>query len=612
MTSTPERQKIYHLSSPIAERGFTVYRHASHPELDLINGREPYRYGMFEGSVTYDKVLATSEIPFEPVFVQNYQEAAEAMRSGRVDAVICESMMDSAFETYPDIAYQKYYPLAYTTVSLATVNPEILPIIEVFQKYLDAGGTEELFELNRQGQREYLRHKLMQQLTDEERNFVNQTIDGGRAIPVVAEFDNYPASFYNWQEKEWQGVSHDILHEIESLTGLRFDVVNKPEDVWRTILAMLKNGEASVITHLAQTRNRDKLFLWPSTPYMLDNCALLSRSDTEDIAINRVRSTRVGLIRGTAYEEAFYRVFPDCEKVCMYEDTIAGFKALEKGEVELVMMTRNLLLSATNYMEMPDFKINVPLDVSCNSYFGVDRDQPQLCSVLDKAQSMVETDQIADRWRRKVFDYSKKITEERVPYLIAICMLLAAVLGLVIVLFTTKVRASDRRSMTDHLTGLANRRSFDKQLQEEWARAIKDRLSISLLTVDVDHFKKFNDTYGHQQGDVVLKTIGGVLRDTVRREKDFAARIGGEEFGVILPNTDMPGAWRLAEKIRLAVAGTIIQQGGHGGEQIQVTVSAGAATIRPTPSDSMEEFQCLSDTNLYQAKRQGRNRVCCV
>lgn len=140
LTSTSERQKKYYFSSPIAERGFTVYRHSSHPELDLINGQEPYRYGLFEGSVTYDRVLATSEIPFEPVFVQNYHEAAEAMRSGVVDAVICESMMDSAFESYPDITYQKYYPLAYTTVSMATVNPEILPIIKVFQKYLDAGG----------------------------------------------------------------------------------------------------------------------------------------------------------------------------------------------------------------------------------------------------------------------------------------------------------------------------------------------------------------------------------------------------------------------------------------------------------------------------------------
>ncbi len=106
LTSTPERQDKYYFSSPISERGFTVYRHASNPELDLINGGGRYRYGFLQGVVTYDRVLASSEIPFEPVFLQNYQEGAEAMRSGRVDAVICETLMDSAFEYFPDIAYQ--------------------------------------------------------------------------------------------------------------------------------------------------------------------------------------------------------------------------------------------------------------------------------------------------------------------------------------------------------------------------------------------------------------------------------------------------------------------------------------------------------------------------
>ncbi len=610
LTATPQRRKKYRLTTPIAERTFTVYRNAAKPELDLINSGEPLAIGFLRNSLTYDQVQETCEIPFISVFLDNYRQAAEAILSGEVDGFISEGMMDAVFEKSTGITFQKYYPLTFTTVSLGSANPDVFPLLDVFQKYLDHGGREQLFELYSQGHNEYLRHKLHRQFTSEEKAFIADHMENNVEIPVAAEFDNYPASFYNWQEKEWQGVAHDILQQAGSLTGLRFTVVSRPDEPWHSVLESLQSGKTHIITHLAKSKDRKGNFLWLSEPYMTDQYALLSSSDTEDIPINRVRNCTVGLVEGTAYSEAFRRVFPHNDNVRMFSNTIEAFKALDRGDVELVMMTRNLLLSATNFMERPEFKVNIPLELPCDSYLGLNKDQPVLHAILDKAHALIDKEQIADRWRRKVFDYNKKISQAQVPYLLGMTLLLLAVLGLVIHLFTVRIAASNRLSMTDHLTRLPNRRGYDTYLRDAWEKSIKARDYISLLTLDVDHFKQFNDTYGHQQGDVILQAIGTVLKNTIHRTGDMAARVGGEEFAVILPNTDSLGAVRVAEIIRTAIEKTTVP--GPDDTLLQVTVSIGAASIKPGPDDQLHTFQCRSDDNLYRAKHEGRNRVCCA
>lgn len=180
LTATPERLAKYRFTTPIAERAFTVYRDAGRPELDLINGRDTVRLGFLQGSITYRRVRETAEISFTPFFFRNYREGAEALQGEEIDAFVAESMMDSAFEGYADIAYQKYYPLAYTTVSLCTGNSKIHPILDVFQKYLDDGGMERLLALYAEGNHEYLRHKLFKQLTEEEREFIPRVFSIGR------------------------------------------------------------------------------------------------------------------------------------------------------------------------------------------------------------------------------------------------------------------------------------------------------------------------------------------------------------------------------------------------------------------------------------------------
>ncbi len=163
---------------------------------------------------------------------------------------------------------------------------------------------------------------------------------------------------------------------------------------------------------------------------------------------------------------------------------------------------------------------------------------------------------------------------------------------------------------TDALTGLGNRRAFDEALEREWSRAIRYREPISLALLDIDHFKRFNDHYGHKPGDECLAKVGHLLTETVFRPGDTIARYGGEEFAIVLPGTSAEGALQVAERVR-----QIIEHQGWrhvGSPEGCITVSIGVATIEPTPRQVMSVLFEQADAALYKAKAQGRNRVECA
>lgn len=184
----------------------------------------------------------------------------------------------------------------------------------------------------------------------------------------------------------------------------------------------------------------------------------------------------------------------------------------------------------------------------------------------------------------------------------------------------------ERRSALDGLTGVANRRHFDLMLGREWRRALRSGLPLSLLMIDVDFFKHYNDRYGHLAGDRCLKEVAAALAGGTRRASDMVARYGGEEFAVLLPDTPAEDALRLAEAMRAAVQQLAVGHEGSAVSQV-VTVSVGVATVRPGPvmatrrfaqvnadssTQSLPQFTQLvdaADHALYRAKDGGRNRV---
>jgi len=171
-----------------------------------------------------------------------------------------------------------------------------------------------------------------------------------------------------------------------------------------------------------------------------------------------------------------------------------------------------------------------------------------------------------------------------------------------------QINIINRLSVTDQLTGIPNRRSFDEHMKTEWFRSARDKKQLSILLLDLDKFKVLNDTYGHLQGDVALKRVAEILMKILKRPADFFARWGGEEFVVLLPNTDIDGAMGVAEQIRETVGNIVIPL--ENDEAIRVTVSIGVSTRIPSQEDSSAEFINQADKALYRAKETGRNKVC--
>lgn len=160
----------------------------------------------------------------------------------------------------------------------------------------------------------------------------------------------------------------------------------------------------------------------------------------------------------------------------------------------------------------------------------------------------------------------------------------------------------------DGLTGLYNRRSLDQKLEREWHRCRQSGLPLSVALLDVDHFKLFNDTYGHGPGDECLKAVGAALKGCIRRSGDMAARYGGEEFAIILPECDLQAAGTLAEEVRNAIEALAIGHSRSSAGSV-VTVSVGIASLVPSEEAIPTDLWAMADRLLYRAKEGGRNRV---
>ena len=170
-----------------------------------------------------------------------------------------------------------------------------------------------------------------------------------------------------------------------------------------------------------------------------------------------------------------------------------------------------------------------------------------------------------------------------------------------------KNKELERLSTTDSLMGIANRRSFDEFFDKEWRRATREEKQLSIILIDIDHFKAYNDNYGHQGGDECLRKVATKLSECLKRGGDRIARYGGEELAVVLPNTSGEGAITIAEELRAGVENLNMKHE-YSSVADHVTISLGVASIIPTQNASLTDLIAMADEALYAAKATGRNR----
>ena len=475
MTSTAERRGTYFMTVPIAERSVKLLRITGSMPLQEITTWRPLRYAFLEGATTFDEVSALVHEKFEPVFVDDYDAAYDLLKAGKADAFIDEGTAEAAFDIYGDVVTEDFFPVIYSPISLTTQNPDLRPVISVVNKALEHGGVSYLTELYNHGYREYVKHKLFVQLTEEEKAYIHSH----SVVPFVAEFDNYPVSFYNVHEAQWQGIAFDVLRGVGELTGLNFEIRNDQHTQWPVLLYKLESGEVSLISELIRSEDTEGHFLWPKTAILTDHYALLSKTDKRNIGINEILYTKIGLARDTAYAALFRSWFPNHMNTVEYESIELALNALERGEVDMVMATQSQLLALTNYRELPGYKANIVFDRSFDSTFGIYRGDTVLCSIFDKALPLINTKEISEQWMRRTYDYRQKMTRSQLPWLIGAAVLLLCVLILLSALFYRN-RNEGRR-----LEGQVRKRTAEAAEQNTLMHKINEAAAL-LLEIDTD------------------------------------------------------------------------------------------------------------------------------
>ncbi|MCL2174692.1 MAG: ATP-binding protein [Treponema sp.] len=430
ITASEERRKIYYMTDTIAERSVKYMRLQNSAPLDIIAGSRPLRYAFLEGSTTVNDISKhLMKEKFEVFLVSNCLMAYTMLKSGEIDAFFGEGV-EASFDIYADVVTQEVFPSFFSSVSLSSQKSELLPFITVMQKALESGAIRYLTELYNKGERDYKRHKLFMRLNDEEKSFIQSQ----SAVALAAEYDNYPISFYDTRKKEWQGIAHDVLREIEFLTGLSFEIINKPNTERHVLLKMLEDGEASIISELLCCDDSGNRFIWTSNTVFTEYPALLSNIDFRNIKLNEVLFLKVGLVDEQEQSDMFRRWFPNHKNTVSFTNVNAAFRALERREIDLFMSSQSRLLAYTHFLEQVGFKANITFNYPMESTFGFNRDNEILCSIFDKAIALIDTDEIKSFWFNKTYDYRRNLVETRIPLLAGLFILSLFIIILIYIL----------------------------------------------------------------------------------------------------------------------------------------------------------------------------------
>ncbi|MCL2500308.1 MAG: transporter substrate-binding domain-containing protein [Defluviitaleaceae bacterium] len=487
---TGERRQRYYMTDAIAQRTIMYFRlEGSLPLTEIAETRLP-RYALLQGAVSAENVLRYATEAFEPVYVHEYIEAYDLLMRGEIDALLAESSAEAIFDIFGNVESTDFFPLVFAPVSLSAYSPAFSPIITVVQLALDSGAIHHFNELYNKGHQEYLRQKLFTLLTDEEIAYIRNN----PVIPFAAEFENYPVSFINNRNGgQWQGISHDVLRGIEALTGLTFEIVNEAGTDFPVLLQMVENGEAYLLSEIIRTSEREGHFIWPTNSLSTEWSVLISKTNYPNVNINRVFTHKVGLSEGHAHTEFFSQWFPTHHYTIMYANQQDALDALITGDIDLLIASNSFLLYLTNYLEFSDYKANLILDNSFESTFGVNKNQPVLLSVIDKAMALIDTTTISEQWRSKKYDYRLTLaqaeTEARRPWLIGMSVLAVCVFIMLALLLIRKHGEGRRLDL------LVKKRTAELEDEKGTLQTIFDSVPDLIFCKDLDlNFTRCNES----------------------------------------------------------------------------------------------------------------------
>jgi PAS domain S-box-containing protein len=439
LTATEERRNTYFMTDPIAERQLKMMRLNGSPSMEQIEKERLPRYALLRTSNIRNLVAAAIKSgTYEIIDVDNIDAAYQELLAGRADAYIGGSDTVDFFSA-DDVYTETFYPLIFTPVSLTTANRALEPVISIVNKALRNGAIYYVNYLNNLGYEAFKKEKFYSQLNTEERKYLENTV----SVPLAARYFNYPIAFFNTYERKWEGIIFDVLAEVGKLTGLKFEVVNDEQTEFSELLEMLYDGRAHILPDVTYSERREGQLLWAKNNFLSNQYALLSKGSYPNVSLNEIPYARVGLIANTASAELFRAWFSGASNIKMYDSDESAFRALDRGEVDLVMASKNRLLSILNYYDLSDFKANYLFTYTYSS-FVFNLNEGVLCSIVDKALLQINTAAIVEPWMSKTYDYKAKLLEAQRPWLYGAIVLSLIVLAMVLVMFIRALGARKR------------------------------------------------------------------------------------------------------------------------------------------------------------------------
>jgi diguanylate cyclase (GGDEF)-like protein len=428
-----------------------------------------------------------------------------------------------------------------------------------------------------------------------------------------------------------KGVAVDLVKAIEEKTGYRIHVEAMD---WQEAQSKVLTGEADALLQINPNPERKRLYDF-SDPLLESEFSIFTDSGSDIKSVDDLKNRWVGVEAGGYAYNLLHRY--EGIKIVTISNCRIGLQKVITGELDAIVSDRwiGTYELAQNKIDRIQV-VEEPIETSY-SRIAVKKGNEELLQIINTGLQGIKDDNtmndIIYNWKGKNVIY---FTEEKIIRIILYTALGIIIFILLISIFfinrykklskkleldvrqrTKELHETnellrkanlelERISTIDKLTGIYNRRYFDNSIEKTWTIALRENHPVSLIMIDIDHFKVFNDTYGHLAGDQCLKSIANEIKDTLQRTGDFVARFGGEEFAVLLLNTSENGATIVAEKIRKRIERLKII---YEGIEARVTVSLGVASMIPDDRTNPKDLICAADEALYKAKEAGRNRV---
>jgi len=407
------------------------------------------------------------------------------------------------------------------------------------------------------------------------------------------------------EQGHYQGLANDIFKVIQQQTGSRFQPALELN--WSQTLQAIQAKQLDVLSAVISSEERQG-YLTFTSPYFKAPMVIAAREGSSYIAnFSQIEGKRIAVVKDYAAHDKMQKFYPK-QPLILVSSIEAGLAAVASGQAYGYIDNVAVIGHYIKHSGLTNLHIAGELPFSADIAIAVRKDWPILHSISQKVLQQIPAKQKAEmtnHWLQVT--YQKRYNWGQVFAIVTPILLIL----IVVMVYNRKLKqahadlqkvnmALSVLSVTDHLTGVYNRQFLDQRLEEEVARITRHPAPLSLVMMDLDHFKSVNDDYGHLVGDQVLTQVTQVVQNRVRKT-DVFGRWGGEEFILICPDTDLSQAKLLAEKIRTAVEEETYP------EQIHQTISLGVTQFQR--NEPMSQLVNRADEYMYHAKQQGRNQV---